>query len=70
VGVPGNETTDEAVKEVLDEEIQHNEKYLLQDLIKWLKNKQQKEQQHKWERLTSTIKELKPFSKRIQTRKQ
>jgi ribonuclease HI len=31
VGIPGNETADEAVKEVLDEEIQHNEKYLPHD---------------------------------------
>jgi cytochrome c-type biogenesis protein CcmE len=37
-------------KKTLDEEIQHNEKYPPQDLIKWMK------QQEKWERSTSTRK--------------
>jgi hypothetical protein len=55
LGFPGNETTDEAAKEALDEEIQHYEKYPPQDLIKWMKNKHQKEQQEKWKRSTSTI---------------
>jgi hypothetical protein len=40
VGVSGNE----AAKEALDEEIQHNEKYPPQDLLKWMKNKHQDEQ--------------------------
>jgi ribonuclease HI len=44
---PANETTDEAVKEALDKEIQHNEKYPPQDLIKWMKNKHKEENQKK-----------------------
>jgi hypothetical protein len=39
VGVPGNKTADEAAKEALDKEIQHFEKNLPQDLIKWMKIK-------------------------------
>jgi hypothetical protein len=37
------------------------ENYLTHDLIKWMKNKHQEEQQEKWERSTSTMKERKPF---------
>jgi hypothetical protein len=70
VGIPGNETADEVVKEALDEEIQHNEKYPPQDLIKCMKNKHQEEQQKKWERSTSTTKERKPFfEKNINTKR-
>jgi hypothetical protein len=35
-----------------------------------MKNKHQEEQNEKWERSTSTMKELKPFFEKIQTRKQ
>jgi ribonuclease HI len=59
VGIPGNDTADEVVKKALDEEIQHNEKFPPQDLIKWMKNKQQEEQQKQWERSTSKMKERK-----------
>jgi hypothetical protein len=47
VEIPGNETADEAAKEALDEEIQHNKMYPPQDLIKWMKNKHQQEKQQK-----------------------
>jgi hypothetical protein len=56
VGIPENETADNAAKEALDKE-----KKPPQDLIKWMKNKQQKEQEKKWERSTSTMKERKHF---------
>jgi hypothetical protein len=69
VGIPSNETADEVVKEALDEDIQHKEKYLPQDLIKWMKDKHQEEQQKQWERSTSTMKERKPFfEKNINTK--
>jgi bisphosphoglycerate-dependent phosphoglycerate mutase len=72
VGITGNETADEVVKEVkeaLDEEIQHNEKYPPQDLLKWMKNKHQEQKQKKWERSTATTKERKPFfQKNINTK--
>jgi hypothetical protein len=65
VGVSCKETADVATKEALEEEIQHYEKYPPQNLMKWMKNKHQEEQQGKWERSTSTMKVRKSFSKRI-----
>jgi hypothetical protein len=47
VGIPGSETADYAAKEALNEEIHHTETYLPQDLIKWIKEKHEQEQQEK-----------------------
>jgi ribonuclease HI len=47
VGIPGNETADDAEKEALNEEIHHTETYPPQDLIKWMKEKHEQEQQEK-----------------------
>jgi ribonuclease HI len=56
VGIPGNQTSDDAAKEALNEEIHHTETYPLQDLIKWIKEKHEQEQQEKWEKSNTTMK--------------
>jgi hypothetical protein len=60
VGIPGNEATDDAAKEALVEETHHTETYPPQDLIAWIKEKHEQEQQEKWENSTTTMKERKP----------
>jgi hypothetical protein len=56
VGIPGNESATEA----LNEETHHTETYPPQDLIAWIKEKHEQEQQEKWENSTTTMKERKP----------
>jgi hypothetical protein len=50
VGFPGND----AAKEALNEETHHTETYPPQDLIAWIKEKHEQEQQEKWENLTTS----------------
>jgi hypothetical protein len=52
-------SADEAAKEALNEETHHTETYPLQDLIAWIKEKHEQQQQ-KWENSTTTMKERKP----------
>jgi hypothetical protein len=59
VGIPKNETADDAAKEALNEEIHHPETYPPQDLMEWIKEKHEQEQQEKWENSTTTMKERK-----------
>jgi hypothetical protein len=47
-------------KEALNEETHHTETYPPQDLIAWIKEKHEQEQQENWENLTTTMKERKP----------
>jgi hypothetical protein len=55
--IPGNEAANDAAKEALNEETHHIETYPPHDLIAWIKEKQQQEQQEKWENSTTTMKE-------------
>jgi hypothetical protein len=57
VGIPGNETANDAAKETLNEEIHHvhTETYPPQDLIKWIKEKHSCSKN-----ATTTMKERKP----------
>jgi hypothetical protein len=50
VWIPGNKTADDAAKEALKYE---------QDLRKWIEEKQEQEQQEKWENSITTMKERK-----------
>jgi hypothetical protein len=60
VGIPGNKAADDAAKEVLNEEAHHTETCPPQDLIAWIKEKHEQEQQEKWENSTTIMKEHKP----------
>jgi hypothetical protein len=59
VEIPRNKVADTA-KVALNEETQHTETYPLQDLIAWIKEKNEQEQQEKWKNSTTTMKERKP----------
>jgi hypothetical protein len=50
--VPSHETAYDAAKEALNEKIHHTETYPTQDLIAWIKEKHEQEQQEKWEKFT------------------
>jgi hypothetical protein len=39
VGIVGNKATDQAAKDALNEEIDNQEPYPLQDLMKWMKKR-------------------------------
>jgi hypothetical protein len=58
--IPGNETADDAATEKLNEETHHTETYPPQDLIEWIKEKHEQDQQEKWKNSTTTMKERKP----------
>jgi hypothetical protein len=58
-----------AAKETVNKETHHIETYPPQDLITWIKEKHEQEQQEKWENSTTTMKERKPHHKRTQTPK-
>jgi hypothetical protein len=60
VEIPGNEAADDAVIEALNEGTHHTETYPPHDLIAWIKEKHEQEQQEKWENSTTTMKERKP----------
>jgi ribonuclease HI len=60
VGIPENEAADDAAKEALNKKTHHTETYPPQDLIKWIKEKNEQEQQKKWENSTTIMKERKP----------
>jgi hypothetical protein len=47
--IPENEAADDAAKKALNEETHHTETYPPQDLIAWMKEKHEQEQQEKWE---------------------
>jgi hypothetical protein len=57
--IPGNKASDDAAEEALNEETHHTEPYPPQDLIAWIKEKREQEQQEKWENSTTTMKERK-----------
>jgi hypothetical protein len=58
VGIPGNEAADDAVKEALNEETHHTEKYPSQDLMD--KRKTRTRTTRKWENSPRTMKKRKP----------
>jgi hypothetical protein len=57
--MPRNKSANDAAKETVNEETHHTEKYPPQDLIAWIKEKHEQEQQEKWENSTTTMKERK-----------
>jgi hypothetical protein len=47
-GIPSNKKADQAAKETLDEDISTNERYLLDDLKKWLTEEDFKKRDQRW----------------------
>jgi hypothetical protein len=54
MGLPRNEAADDAAKEAMNKETHHTETYRSQDLIAWIKEKHEREQQEKWENSTTS----------------
>jgi hypothetical protein len=50
VEISENEVTDQAAKDALTEEIENQEIYPPQDLIKWMKKEEAMNRQQRWEK--------------------
>jgi CO dehydrogenase/acetyl-CoA synthase beta subunit len=59
VGIPGNEKVDQAVKEALDEDISTTERYLPDDLKKWLTEEDFKKREKRWKNRNNEMNERK-----------
>jgi hypothetical protein len=49
VGIGENESADQAAKEALNEEIENQEPFTPQDLMKWIKKEELMNRQRRWE---------------------
>jgi hypothetical protein len=54
-GITGNERTDEAAKNALEEDFNHRELYPPQDLINWMKKTDAKNRQERWAQGENTM---------------
>jgi ribonuclease HI len=69
-GLPGNEKTDQAVKEALDENISTNERYPTDDLQKWLTEDELKKRDQRWKNGNNEMKKRKKNAKRTPRKEQ
>jgi hypothetical protein len=54
-GITGNESTDEAAKNTLEEDVNDRKMYSSQDLINWMKKTDAKNRQEKWAQGQNTM---------------
>jgi hypothetical protein len=60
VGIPGNEEADNAVRESLNKNLDKTEEYPLQDLVNWITEQHEEQQQTQWVQTGSEKRNQKP----------